>query len=142
MSLFFQAKLSCNIFTFILKNSIKALELKKKKKKHQIRLLLNHSSKTISLLQLSKPWCLSFNHPHPQYFHLGGYSSVFFNQAPPSISQLGRGRHTIPHQIKLRIINQYRRSKNQERLTEIHVDSLRMQVGIRSFGSYQSSRSS
>ena len=141
MSLFFQAKLSCNIFTFILKNSIKALELKKKKK-HQIRLLLNHSSKTISLQQLSKPWCLSFNHPHPQYFHLGGYSSVFFNQAPPSISQLGRGRHTIPHQIKLRIINQYRRSKNQERLTEIHVDSLRMQVGIRSIGWYQSSRSS
>ena len=46
---------------------------------------------------------------------------------------------TQDHQIKLL---KYRRSKNQERLTEIHVDSLRMQVGIRSLGWYQSSRSS
>ena len=142
MSLFFRAKLSCNIFTFILKNSIKAVELEKKKKSIRSGSHLTTHPRPLSILQLSKPWCLSFNHPHPQYFHLGAYSSVFFNQAPPSISQLGRGRPTIPHQIKLRIINQYRRSKNQERLTEIHVDSLRMQVGIRSLGWYQGSGSS
>ena len=75
-------------------NSIKAVELEKKKKIRAGSYLTTHP-RPLSLLQMSKPWCLSFNHPHPQYFHLGGYSSVSFNQAPPHISQLGRGKPTI-----------------------------------------------
>ena len=66
----------------------------------------------------------------PSIFQLVGYSSVSFRQAPPTIQTLGRytpGHFNCPpqylptgrgadnllyHQIKLRIFNQKRRSKN------------------------------
>lgn len=123
-------------------NSIKAVELEKKKK-NQSRLLLNHSSKTTQSPTNEQTLVSFFQPPPSPVLSLRWVFFSIFQSSPTPYLSAGKGQtYHIPHQIKLRIINQYRRSKNQERLTEIHVDSLRMQVGTRSLGWYQGSGSS
>ena len=84
LSLFFGAKLSCNIFISILTNSIKAAELRKSIRSASY---LTTQHRPLCLLQLSKPWYLSTKPRHPSIFQLGGYSPVSFSQAhPPQVS--------------------------------------------------------
>ena len=78
--LFFGATLSCNIFTFILTNSIKAAELRKSVRSASY---LTTQTRPLSLLQLSKPRYLSIRPPTPVSFDWVGISLVSFNQAPP-----------------------------------------------------------
>ena len=122
MSLFFRAKLSCNIFIFILTNFIKADELKKNVRSAYY---LNTQPRQLSLLQVSKPCSLgcylSTNPTHPVSCTWVGISLVSFNQPPhpPAVSfNWVEQVPAIHHQIKLRIINQHRRSENQERLSK------------------------
>ena len=120
----------------------------------QISLLPNHSDKTVSYnlensevfqsslspQYLSPGWVFPGNfqpappptpRPHPQ-FPLERLTSIF--QRAPSRQYLSTGRgqiSAIQHQIKLRIINQYGRSKNQDRITQVSLDFLRRQMGTR-----------
>ena len=48
-----------------------------------------------------------------------GSTSIFAPHPPASIFQLEGGRYLFHHQIKLRIIDQYRRSENQELLFQL-----------------------
>ena len=99
MSLFFRAKLSCNIFTFILKNSIKAVELEKKKKKHQIRLSLNHSSKTTQY-PTTEQTLVSFFQPAPSpVLSLRCVFFSIFQSSPTQYLSAGKGQtyYTSPN---------------------------------------------
>ena len=95
------AKLSCNIFTFIPTNSIKAAKLRKSVRSASY---LSTSGKTTQVSYNWENWYFSTS-PTPQYlptgwvflgwaipsiFQLVGYSSVSCNQAPPSTQTLGR----------------------------------------------------
>ena len=121
--LFFGATLSCNIFTFILTNSIKAAELRKSVRSASY---LTTQTRPLSLLQLSKPRYLSIRPPTPVSFDWVGISLVSFNQAPPpsicplggyfpgifqpgpppSIFQLGGSGYLLHRQRKLMIITE------------------------------------
>ena len=76
------------------------------------------------------------------YSTMSGYASVYFN-CPQTVSFNWEGTgNLLHHQIKLRILNQYGKSENQERLTQIHLDSSRRQKGKRDCCQYQDSSSS
>ena len=143
MSLFFGATLSCNIFTFIPTNSIKTAELRKSVRSTSY---LTTQPRPLSLLQLSKPWYLSTR--RPQYLSPGWVFVWYLStkpRPPPPTQYLSTDREQLPsihHQIKLRIINQHRRSENQERLTQIHLLSPRRQTSARGLCWYQGSSSS
>lgn len=102
MSLFFRAKLSCNIFTFILKNSIKAVELEKKKKKHQIRLSLNHSSKTTQYPTTEQTLVSFFQPPPSPVLSLRCVFFSIFQSSPTQYLSAGKGQtyYTSPNKTQ------------------------------------------
>ena len=104
LSLFFGEKLSCNVFTFVPTNSIKAAELRKIIRSTSY---LNTLCRPLSLLQLSKSWHLSTRPPlNPVSFTWVG--PQYLSTGPPQYLSMGRGQvPVIQCQIKLRIINQY-----------------------------------
>ena len=129
-----------NIFTFILTNSIKAADLHKSIRSGSY---LTTRHRPLSFLK----WCklvifqqspmyssVSFNQALSSIQTLGGYVFLSFNCSPLSPSpylSIEKGQApAIPHQIKLRIINQYGRAENQERLTQICLDSPGRQMSI------------
>ena len=74
----------------------------------------------LSEFQLSKPQCLSTS-THSISFNWMGVFPVSFNRfhLPPPISFSWGGQVPVHCQMKLRTINQYKRAKNQDRLTQI-----------------------
>ena len=81
LSLFFGAKLLCNIFTFILTNAIKAAKLRKSVRSASY---LTTEPRPLSL-QLSKHWYLSTSIPlpRPQYLSPGWVLPGIFQMSPP-----------------------------------------------------------
>ena len=129
-----------NTFTFILTNSIKAADLHKSIRSGSY---LTTRHRPLSFLK----WCklvifqqspmyssVSFNQALSSIQTLGGYVFLSFNCSPLSPSpylSIEKGQApAIPHQIKLRIINHYGRAENQERLTQICLDSPGRQMSI------------
>lgn len=70
LSLFFGAKLSCNIFTFILTNSMKAAKLRKRVRSASYQ---TTQPRPLSVFKLSKPHCFSDSPPPhtPECFSRG-----------------------------------------------------------------------
>ena len=111
-----------NIFTFNLTNSIKVAFLLRKSVRSGS--YLTTSAKTT---QVSYNWANPgiFQQSPTQYLDLRWVcpgqpaSAHHLPPTPPNNFQLEAGRYLFHHQIKLRIINQYRRSENQELLFQL-----------------------
>ena len=74
LSLFFGAKLSCNIFTFILTNSIKAAKLRKRVRSASYQ---TTQPRPLSVFKLNKPHCFSTSPPCPRNLSTRGPGTCY-----------------------------------------------------------------